>query len=279
MIEQVPMPMTPPMPAFGGTIAQLQPNPHQHEPAMLALSGLGPVMPRSMTVCSVHFRTMKLRFFHSNRRWFVLPAAEKGKFTLLKFYDSQQAVHNTNHQDSDERQFLPMPVSVESIAQDFRENWCAGYIGPMGQFPPGIDIIAGEYPTEAELVALNAKEERMCRALVEEGDAIEKGTLKNVRIGDDHRDALEWMGSEKRSWFRPIEKGYSKISVITGNHIPMEALADGGQDILEYYVKYDLDPLMYQDEHAAKLFAEKPAMKTQIARRLGMVVPSIPNGK
>lgn len=275
----------PPTLPTGGTVsaahvALLQPNPYQLEPAMLSLSGIGPVAPRSMTVCSVHFRTMKLRFHHSGRRLFVLPAAEKGKFTVLRFFDSQQAVHNTAMQgDSDVREYLPMPVPVESIAQDFRSNWCAGYVGPMGRFPPGIDVIAGEYPTKVELDALNDRQERMCRALVEEGDAIEKGTIKNVRIGDDHRDALEWMGSEKRSWFRPIEKGYSKVSVITGNHIPMEALADGGQDILEYYVKYDLDPLMYQDEHAAKLFAEKPAMKTQIARRLGMVVPSIPNGK
>lgn len=278
--EQPILSMTPPLPmTSSSTVALMQPNPHQFEPAMLSLSGLGPVMPRSMAVCSVHFRTMKLRFFHSNRRLFVLPAAEKGKYTLLRFFDSQQAVHNTNQQDSDERQMLPMPVSVDSIAQDFRLNWCSGYVGPMGKFPPGIDIIAGEFPTAAELATLNAKQERMCRALVEEADAIEKGTVKGVIIGNDHRDALEWMGSEKRSWFRPIEKGYSKISVITGNHIPVEALADGGQDILEYYVKYDLDPLMYQDTHVAKLFADKPAMKTQIARRLGLVVPSIPNGK
>src|SRR4051812_48475706 len=50
----------PPMLPAGGTVtaataALLQPNPYQPEPAMLALSGLGPVMPRSMTVCSVHF--------------------------------------------------------------------------------------------------------------------------------------------------------------------------------------------------------------------------------
>lgn len=276
--------LPPPLPAGGvastATAALQHPNPNQHQPLMLSLTGLGPVMPRSMTVCSVHFKTMTERFFHSNRRIFILPAAPKGKYTVLKFYDSQQPVHSTNMlQDNDMREFIPMPVSVESIAGDFRRNWCGGYVGAMGKFPPGIDIIAGELPTEAELAALNKRQERMCRALVEEADGIEKGTIKNTIINDDHRAALEWMGSEKRSWFRPIEKGYSKISVITGNHIPMEALADGGQDILEYYVKYDLDPLMYQDEHAAKLFAEKPAMKTQIARRLGMVVPSIPNGK
>lgn len=262
------------------TAALLQPNPYQYEPTMLAMAGLAPVMPRSMTVCSVHFKEMKERFAHSGRRPFTLPAAEKGKYTILRFFDSQQAIHNTSMgQDSDSREFIMMPVTVDSIAADLRANWCGGYIGAMGKFPPGIDIIAGTFPTEAELAALNAKQARMCRALVEEADAIEKGTIKNVIINDDHRKALEWMGSEKRSWFRPIEKGYSKISVITGNHIPMEALADGGQDILEYYVKYDLDPLMYQDEHVAKLFADRPAMRVQIQRRLGLVVPGTPNGK
>ncbi len=258
--------------------ALLEPNPHQLEPLMLQLTGLAPVAPRSMTVCSVHFKTKTLRFWHSNRRTFVLPAASKGKYTVMKFYDSQQGVMNVDR-DTGNRDPLPMPVPVEAIAQDFRSNWGSGYTGPMGKFPPGIDIIAGDFPTEAELAALNAKEERMCRALVEEADAIEKGSVKGINIGDDHRMALERMGSERRSWFKPIEMGDVKVSVITGNRIPMEALADNGADIPEYYVKYELDPLMYGDKHVAKMFEDKPDMKLRIMRRLGMVTPSIPNGR
>lgn len=254
-------------------LAKYQPNRYQLEPLLVRMEGFGPIAPESRTICSVHFREKKLSFMHSARREFKIPEVDRGKYTTMDFFASLQATFNgVNEQGVHE--FIGKPVPVDAIAQDFVANWCSGSAGSTANYPPGIGLIAGRHPTKAELAFLMSRQTAYCRALVDEGDRIEKGTADKFgpqRHTQDHRDALAWLGSEKRTWAREIQLGYEKTSVVSGKRIPMEALSDGGQDLLEWYVKYDLDPVDYQDTHVAGMFENRPELKNVIRQRLNLV--------
>lgn len=243
---------------------------------MLNLPGLGQFTPRQKTMVSVHFNACHNRPHHSGRRMYTLEAAPRDSYTKIVLYDSQQMYPDLSDAMAppENRAILPMPVTVESIVAALKSLWTTGGVGAMGMFPPGIDVIEGDEPTAAELTRLRATQERLCRALVEEGDAIKAGNgPKGHRIGITHRKALEWLGSEKRDWFKPIEQGVMKKSAVSGNQIPMEAQYDGTVDLLEHYVKYGFDPLEYGDTFVADMFKKKPEMKRAIERRLGMSQP------
>jgi hypothetical protein len=237
------------------------------QPEPLYFDGLGAVAPRKLTICSVHFEPKTERFMHSRRRTFFMPAAKKGSYSLLDVYDSQQAVRNTSDPEADSASFIAMPVPVETIANSLVSSWAGSFIGVMGRNRPGIDRIEGDKPTDKELARLNKWEEALCRAAVEEADKIEKGTQKGI-ITDFHRKALEWLDSEKRTWYRPIELGHTKVSVVSGNRIPMAALADNGEDLIEYYVKYDLEPLDFEDAHINKMLTND--LRRKVQHRLGL---------
>jgi hypothetical protein len=223
-------------------------------------TGFGPVTPRAVTIMSYHFLPKTIRFWHSNRKEFYLPAAKRdpksGEWIpgYCTAYDSQQAVPNISADNIGPNavpvnQTVPMPVSVQSIVHDMISDW--GWIGTsqMARHRVGIIPIAGRVGTEEEKKRANKLEEGACRRIVEEADQIAAGA-KGV-ITELHRGALDRLGSEKRTWYKPIEMGRNKKSVATGNIIPMEALVDGAVDLIEFYVRHNLNPKDYGDEYLA----------------------------
>jgi hypothetical protein len=223
-------------------------------------TGFGPVTPRAVTIMSCHFLPCTNRFWHSGRREFFLPAASKDKnneivWTYCTVFDSQQWVANISSDNIGPNAVpvssaMPMPVTVESIIHDLVSQW--GYLGTgqMTRYRLGIFPIAGRMGTAEEKKKALKFQEAACRAIVEEADRIH-ASGKGGPITELHRGALDWLGSEKRSWYKPIEMGRNKKSVATGNIIPMEALVDGAVDLIEFYVRHNLNPKDYGDEYLA----------------------------
>ena len=247
---------------------------HQVTPAPLVIPGYRPIEPRSITVASVHFMPcLQVRFWHSNRQAFWLPPAIKDKtgedIRYIKVYDSQQQIPNTSDPQIPQNVagFLPGPVMAEQIVSDLEENW--GWIRTTrsGMYRVGVGRIKGETATQEELAKLMRLEKTACQALVAEADRFHAKGEGEIR--DVHRGALTFLGSEMREWFRAVELGHTKKSVVSGKRIPMDALSDGGQDIVEYYAKYGLNPLDYED----RFVAGKPELLKVARKRLGMDEP------
>lgn len=241
----------------------------QFEP--MVIPGLGTIQPRIMTIASVHFEPRNRPDIHHSRHLNLnLPAAPKGKYVTCSFCDSQQAVRNTGDPDQSVATYIPMPVPVDVIAASLIDAWGRAGVDAWGKARPrpGIILLKGKEPTADEMKQMIGLETALCRVAVEEGDRIEK-TGKG-EILDFHRNALSWLDSEKRNWFKVIERGKTKTSAVTGNQINMNATVDEGTDLIEYYVKYNLNPADYGDDHIAGLFKRDGGLKDRTATRLGL---------
>ena len=238
----------------------------------MVIQGLGVIQPRVLTIASVHFEPRPRPDLHHSRQFdLTLPAAPKGKYVTRSFCDSQQAVRNFYGDPSnDTPEFVPMPVPVDLLADSLLDAWCRSGMDAFGKSRPrpGIILLAGNTPTEAEMKQMIGLETTLCRAVVEEADRLEK-TGKG-EITDFHRKALEWLGSEKRSWYKQIELGKTKRSPVSGNLINADATVDEGVDMVEWYVKYGLKPDDYGDDFIASMFKRDPGLRQRIGERLGI---------
>jgi hypothetical protein len=236
--------------------------------------GIGQVTPRALTIGSVHFEDCSLHLWHSGRRLYQLPPppvkclseVTLSNVSLLTAYDSQQWIPMITDPEAPMR-LAPAPVPVEVIVQDLLHQWTMNRIGAANRHPPGIIQLAGPKPTQAELKRMVELETAHCNALVDEADEIfvtKKGTLQ-----PSHRQALNWLGSTRKEWFKPIEIGRMKRSVVSGREIPMEALADGSEKLIDYYLLYGFNPMDYGDEYVAKLFSN-PRFLSEQRGRLGL---------
>lgn len=238
----------------------------------MMIPGLGTIQPRTLTIASVHFEPRQRPDLHHSRHIpMFLPAAPKGKYVTCTVCDSQQMIRNTSDPNEATPTGLPMPVPVDVIAQSLLDSWChAGVDLKNNARPrPGIILLKGDTPDEEEMRRMLKMEEILCRAGVEEADQIEK--TGEGRILQYHRDCLSWLGSERREWFKPIERGLTKKSPASGNMINMNATVDDkGTDLIEYYVKYALKPEEYGDEHIAAMFKNNPTLRESTAIRLGI---------
>jgi hypothetical protein len=251
-------------------MAQQRPAPvFEDEEVPMLPTGLGPVEARKVVIASVHFQDLRNRFMHSGRKEFVLPAPKKGLVSYVNIYDSVQVVSDHSDQDTP-GELTPKHVLVETIVSDLIRTWGNLHTSMMGVKKVGVMAIKGELATPAELRELNSVEETLCRSLVEEADMIEKGAVKGGVITEVHRKALEWLDSENRGWYRSIEKGHTKRSVISGNRIPLAAIVDDGADLIEYYVKYGLNPLDYEDTHIDAMLKANPKIRQLTEERLGI---------
>lgn len=241
----------------------------------ILMPGFGPVQARRMTLMSVHFAPKVCKeFFHSGRRWVTIDKGSAESPAYCHVYDSQQLVPDTasmfSMEPGDRRPSdIPMPVRVETIVGDLLRLWCTSSMGASNKFSAGIILIKGSTATPDEISKGVQMEGSLCRALVEEADRYYIDP-KTGRIELKHRQALEWLGSEKRAWYHQIEIGRMKTGALSGTRIPMEALADGGQSLLDFYIGSGLDPLDFGDTHVANLLKSKPDIRKTTERRLGM---------
>lgn len=237
---------------------------------LLYVPGLAPIVPRSRTLMSCHFRPLRERFWHSGRREFFVPACRRGEFRYITVYDSQQECMNTSdpHTPPNMAGSIMRSVSVESIVQNLIENWGWMNTGQMSRVRLGVFEIKGTAGTEEEKRHAQRFADASAKQLVEVADRIHLGLVKGV-IDDLYRDALEYLGSENKPWYRGIEPGTMKRSVVSGNRIPVSALVDQGVDLIEYYVKYGLNPMDYEDSY----LRDRPELLRMARKRLGLDEP------
>lgn len=238
------------------------------------LPGLGQVTPRALTLASAHFEDMDAHLWHHGKRLYHLPAPKVPNLgelrmesvSLLTVYDAQQWIPIIEDPEQPPR-LRPAPVPVEGVALDLLNLWTKNRAGVAATVYPGIMQLKGPSPTKEEFDRLISLESAHCAALIEEADRI--WVTKQGKIQPNHRSALEWMGSTRREWFKPIEPGRTKRSVVTGRDINWDALADGGEKLVDYYLLYNLNPENYGDAYVSGLFKDPKFLRDQL-ERLGL---------
>lgn len=246
------------------------------------LPGYGDIKARSITIASVHFQPRNYDgFFHSKNRNFYLAPGSMGKPAYRKVWDSQQWCQDTAalhamQAGMDRPEDIPHPVAVTGIVTDLLTKWQPfwsvmriGNLPQLGRKPDvGIIAIAGDIATPEEIHQMDSLEAAHCRSMVEEADRFHRNG--SGEISDYHRDCLKWLGSEKRDWYAQIEGGHMKKSPISGNRIPMEALADQGIILMDFYIQQGLDPADFDDEFVVAMWKKNPNIRATIERRLGL---------
>lgn len=229
----------------------------------IVLPGLGSVTPRKVMIASAHFATMTAKLWHAGRNHYVLPAPQvstlgelrRETLSVIPVFDAFQYVPHSTDFDTPPRP-LPMPVDVNGIVVDLINQWTKGRVGAAGKVPPGIMRLQGVEPTVEEFNFLVKQERDHCMALVDEADYIHLHKPQDRKIQDSHRMALMWLGSTRRDWFKVVEPGITKTSIVSGKQIPMEALVDEGVDLIEFYLKYGIQPESVGDTYVANLFRD-----------------------
>jgi hypothetical protein len=154
---------------------------------------------RKMTIASVYpiacdaWRDYGHTQAGGNHR-FVLEAAPKDGYTTLTISDMWQRVQDVEVTGASGRQTLKaFWVTVESLADDLYAHWAVHRIGTGGGFRPGIKIIAGDTPTEAELEEMRASQRGYFEGLWHE--AVGMAAKHQWKfITDTHRAAARWLG-------------------------------------------------------------------------------------
>lgn len=182
--------------------------------------------PNYRTLCSIFPTALEWSEMHAGRRrTYSMPAVEKGKYALLRVYDTWTKTRNFNAEDNQggSEVYQRSPISCEGIAQDLIRAWAQDAPGNRGGSQPGIMVIAGDKPTQGELDHLWAMQTEYFRYLVMMADNYWI-TGKREYITDDHRRALRWLGSEDREWFKRINSVLYKKCPNCAEEINEEAL-------------------------------------------------------
>lgn len=253
----------------------------------------GQMMPRVAHICSVHFMACRRRFVHDRIRYHGVKAIPVGKayedesaYDVLSLYDTQEWIHDLTEcagagEEIVEPSMRGAPIMVEGIVRDLIHEWTTGFIGELATRRPGIMQIAGAIPTREEFDHLMEMEKAFCRAAINEATTIH--ITRNGTIQPIHRGALEWMKLDKSrgyDWYPKIERADVKRSAASGNDIPMTAMMDGAVDLIDLYVRRNLNPLTYGDTFLAGhpeylKAAGKPVPELPDAPLTGSVEPTI----
>src|SRR5215471_19080551 len=138
--------------------------------------------PNTVTIASVYPIERRQERDYSprptgGRTHFILRAAPKDGFTTITVCDSWQMTKDVLNGNRD----VPMPVMAMDIARDLITHWVNNCFGSSIDNGPGIMIIAGEQPTEAELTMMRESQRLMAERLIHDGDhAAEKNEWKRI---------------------------------------------------------------------------------------------------
>jgi hypothetical protein len=159
--------------------------------------------------------------YHRNhggrRKRYHIPAVEKGKYALLPVYDTFTIIRDTTVNSDKDNQAL-RPVYCDGIAADLLRVWTQDAPGNASGSAPGIMMLAGDKPTQAELDYLVERQTAYFRWLVRAADEYHiKGDGRFIT--EDHRRALRWLGSEDRQWYRQINTVMLKRCVACAEEI------------------------------------------------------------
>ena len=166
--------------------------------------------PNYRTLCSIFPEALEHLMLHAGgRKKYALPAVPKGKYALLRVYDTWTLVRDLSRSagaedDADGDAKQQAPVYCQGIADDLIRIWAGDAPGNASGAKPGITVIGGDQPSQLELDSLYAIQTTYFRWLVMKAD--ENWIIgKRELITEDHRRALRWLGSEDRDWYKKIQ--------------------------------------------------------------------------
>lgn len=153
------------------------------------------------TIISVYPKPQKLELRHEGLKMYQIPGADRDGFVTLTVHDTYAWCRNFH---ADDFQLYPAPVPASAVAENLVQAWSTGMVGTKDGLGPGILICAGPEPTEQEIATAKARQVDYFRYLINEADALfAKGIVKDIT--DIHRLAAEWMGTQDRQWYKPIQ--------------------------------------------------------------------------
>lgn len=167
---------------------------------------------RTLTIASVYpEKRIARRDYHpemaGGRYLFVLEAAPKGEYATLTIPDCWELIE-TDQGKIGNMSRRPELVRCEDIVGCLLSEWAINIGGTRTGHRPGIMRIAGDAPTEAELVQLNAMQAAYFDGLIHEGNGLAaQHDWKN--ISSLHRLAAVSRGHEA-AWVTNLGEGKEK---------------------------------------------------------------------
>lgn len=218
-------------------------------------------IPNNVTICSIWPSDLSSWKLHAGQlKQYFIPSVPKGKYAVLKVYDTYTMTRNTSVESDGPEGYQPSPIFCVGVAENLLKEWAEDAPGNASGSRPGISIIQGEKPTQSELDAMWARQTEYFRWLVKRADDYWiQG--KREYISDDHRRALRWLGSEDRQWFQEIAEVLKKRCPACAEEINSEATKckHCQEDLVEWYKKRGVVPK--DDPAVAKWLTVKAAVK------------------
>lgn len=142
-------------------------------------------------------------------------------YQLLSVPDCWQRQRDWIKLPTDPDAYYPTLVDCESVARDLVNNWTTGLLAASEGGHPGVGVIAGDVPTEAELSELNGKQTRFFEALYYAGQKLaQDNNWKNIT--ELHRQAALYLqkSTEDAKWVKPFNPEDLKSCPACQSRIP-----------------------------------------------------------
>ncbi len=162
---------------------------------------------------------------HNGSTTYTIEAAPRGSYSMLTVYDTQEWCKQVDAIDGKET-LTPMPIPAEIVATDLVRTWAGDTLGKRSGYEPGIAIIPGDAPTEAELLKLREQQSALFNWYITTAMGLHiKG--QGTEITDIHRLAAREMldkGAEKLPWFPTVHFTEVKNCVACNRQIESRAI-------------------------------------------------------
>lgn len=163
---------------------------------------------------------------HGGRTEYRLDAAKRGEYVKLEVYDSFQKVFDPMQSEIGRPAFSPYPITAGETVKCLMNEWVFSRLGGASGFRPGIMVIEGDEPTEAELEALDHMQRGYADYMVNEAQgSAERNELKSIT--DVHRAMARWSGYRPRvgeaNWVADVGSKTSKQCVACYESIDIRA--------------------------------------------------------
>lgn len=128
----------------------------------------------------------------------VVSTGDRG-YLLIQCVDTYQWVQNYERERQEQ-----LPISAADVAQALVREWTQGR--RMNQGAIGMKVLDPNEPIRSQVDQLWAAQTEYFRSMILEADGFFDNPQDRKAIGELHRKAAEWLGTENRPWFRQQEE-------------------------------------------------------------------------
>lgn len=173
---------------------------------------------------------------------YALEAAPRDGYSVLAVFDALQPMTGWSQDGPKENTLTPGHIPVDVVANDLVNAWSSQTIVSKHGYKPGIGLIAGELPTEAELARLREQQRAFFEFLVQ--DANDKHLLGETKnITNIHRSSAHWLlgeAAQQLAWYPKMEQRSVKDCPRCAKQILSAALGceHCSLDLVGWYERY-----------------------------------------